>query len=382
MSFFRNRAALIVAGMSLVFSACSANNAVPSGPSNAASPQSQIAAPAARDASPVDTTSILKKLTKDVIVGSTLDPTNGDTGPHSVEIVNTSYVLKKGQLLVCNFENKAGAAGDGTTIDLFDPTPGSKPVTFTQNSKIEGCDSDAISTANGVYAGGFTSGVLAAFNDEGTLQSTYGAPIEKPFSNVDASNSNLYQAEYIFTTDAKTGGLVSFSINDYGNPKPLEVADGFAVNHKPGWGALGPSGIVYNSKANVLYIADGVDNTVVAFSNASDLLVQDEIEVLKGGKTFKCKYPSSTCGTLVKAGAPLDAPVAMTLLPNGNLIVANTGSNTLVELTPTGQVLDTKVVDNSKTAGIFGLAASGTSDANTVLFFTDRNTENLQELEQ
>ena len=33
------------------------------------------------------------------------------------------------------------------------------------------------------------------------------------------------------------------------------------------------------------------------------------------------------------------------MLPNGNLIVANTGNNTLVEMTPKGQVLDTKVVE-------------------------------------
>jgi hypothetical protein len=85
---------------------------------------------------------------------------------------------------------------------------------------------------------------------------------------------------------------------------------------------------------------------------------------------------------VVKAGSPLDKPVAETLLPNGNLIVANTGSNMLVEMTPKGQVLDTEIVDKSKTSGIFGLAAIGTKDSNTALFYTDTNTNTLQELEQ
>jgi hypothetical protein len=75
--------------------------------------------------------------------------------------------------------------------------------------------------------------------------------------------------------------------------------------------------------------------------------------------------------------------VASTLLPNGNLVVANTsGGNTLVELTPAGQILDTKVVDTNKTAGVFGLAAIGTTDSNTEIYFTDTNTNDVDVLEK
>jgi hypothetical protein len=75
--------------------------------------------------------------------------------------------------------------------------------------------------------------------------------------------------------------------------------------------------------------------------------------------------------------------VAAALLPNGNLVVANTkGGNELVELTPSGQVLDTKVIDKSATAHIFGLAATGTSDSDTVLYYTDTKTNTLQELKR
>ena len=54
--------------------------------------------------------------------------------------------------------------------------------------------------------------------------------------------------------------------------------------------------------------------------------------------------------------------------------------NTLVELTPAGDVLDTKVVDKNKTAGIFGLYAIGKTDSDTALFYTDSNDNNLHEL--
>jgi hypothetical protein len=121
----------------------------------------------------------------------------------------------------------------------------------------------------------------------------------------------------------------------------------------------------------------------VEFTNATDLGYKNEIIVEKGGKKFKCLHPQTTCGKLIYSGAPLHAPEAAAILPNGNLIVANTlGGNTLVELTPKGTVLDTKVIDRSKTQGIFGLVARGSNDNNTVLFFSDTNGNNVQELKR
>jgi len=356
-------------------SACQGSNAgVP--PANPSAAQSILA-------SPVDTTSILKKLTKDVVIGSTVDPTNGDKGPHALSVVKTNYVLKEGQLLVCNFDDKAGTAGAGTTIDIFDPKPGSKAVTFAENSKIEGCDADAVRSNNDVYAAGLTSNLLVAFKPNGKVAKAYDQ-IKAPFDDADAPPPPPgYDPEYIYVSSAKTGSITSLSLGTYGTGKLLQVATGFGVNGKSGWSLLGPSGLQWgHGDEPPLFIADGVDNTIVYFTNADNLLEEDEIVVQPGGKTFKCKDPGATCGKLVKAGSPLDAPYAMTLLANGNLIAANTQGNTLVELTPTGQVLDTKVVDKSKTGGIFGLVAVGTTDDNTVVFYTDANTNTLQELEQ
>jgi hypothetical protein len=384
MAFSKQGTALLLAGGAfLALAACGGNGAVPSGSPAGGNAASQFFRDAASNALPDDTTSILKKLTKDVVIGTTVDPKNGDMGPHGVAIVRAKYGLKKGQLAVCNFSDSSGAAGKGTTIELLNPTPGSKPTSFAQSSKIEGCSGDAISNNNSVYATGMTSGLLVAFSNTGKLTKTYGTPFKAPFSDADASNKKLYAAEYIFGSDATTGSIVSFSINYYGNPKETQVATGFGINKKSGWSALGPSGVQYWPNSDTLYVADGVDNTVVLLTHASELLVKNEIVVNPGGKTFKCLHPATTCGKLVHAGSPFDAPVAMAILPNGNLIVANTqGGNKLVELTPSGEILATKVVDQSKTAGIFGMAARGTNDSDTVLFYTDRNDNKLHELEQ
>jgi hypothetical protein len=392
MSLSHNRIALLVSATLLGTSACDGNGTVPAQLAGSGNSPLQVSA-ATTDAAPLtDNTSILKKLKKNVVIGSTVDPANGDMGSRGVAVVALNNKLKKGQLLVCNFADSSGAAGEGTTIEVLDPSPGSKPTTFAQNSKIEGCDDDSVSPASGgVYAGGFLSGLVAQFSPSGKLTKTWGKPLEVPFSVIDGACTGPvsqcgYSAEYVYASDAQTGGIVSFSVNIYGNPKPTEVASGFAVNKTTGWSALGPSGLAFNSnKGGTLYIADGVDNTVVSFFNATELLVTDEIVVQKGGKTFKCKYPKTTCGKLIFSGSPLNAPVAMARLPNGNLIVANTGGsapNTLVELTTEGKVLATKVVDKSTTAGIFGLAATGTNDSNTALFFTDANDNNLHKLER
>jgi hypothetical protein len=382
MPTFNNRVLMLTAGALLATSACGGNATVPSG---------VVSAPVASSIVPNDTTSILKKLTKDVEIGSTIDPKNGDMGPRAISLVSGNFGLKKGQLLVCNFDDSAGTAGNGTTIEVLDPAPSSKPVTFTQNTKIEGCDGDATTAGNDVYGAGLVSGIVSEFTEKGKFKKSYGSPIEVPFADADAFCGEAYAPEDLYIGDSKTGSLIklAFPISSSGHPQVIQVMTGFGVNTGSGWSVLGPSGMQYDSKKHgslcndTLYIVDGVDNTIIAVSNASSLLEKNEIVVQPGGKTFKCAHPKSTCATLVYSGSPLNGPVASALLPNGNLIVANTlGGNKLVELTPAGQVLATKTIDKSKTAHIFGLLATGTSDSNTALFYTDTQTNTLQELEQ
>jgi hypothetical protein len=392
MSFSSNRGALLVVGALLATSACGGNGAVPvnAGAGNPA-PQLSVSTNTNAQVAAVDNTSILKKLKKDVVIGSTVDPTNGDTGPRSLARVAFSFgKLKKGQLVYCNFADSTGTAGNGTTIDLINPKPTSSPATFIQDTKIKGCDGNAISAGNYTYAGGMTSGIAVAYDQNGKYKKTYGPPIQQPLNVDDANCGQPYAPESIYVADAKTGAITKFSIGLYGNPKEVQVISGFGINSGSGWTALGPSGIQYDGRMHgsrcndSLYVVDGVDNTVIAVSNAANLLVKDEIVVKPGGKTFKCKDPRATCAKLVYSGAPLNGPLATAFLPNGNLIVANTkGGNKLVEITTAtpGKVLATKSIDKSTIAHVFGLLAVGTNDTNTVLYYTDTKDNTLHELE-
>lgn len=379
--FSHHRAGLFLAGALIATSGCGGNAALPG---STATNSGASAFSLSRNAGAADTTSILKKLTKDVVIGSTVDPGNGDTGPHSLSLVPANYGLKKGQLLVCNFADSSGTPGNGTTMEVLNPTQGSSPKTFIKNANIKGCDASAISASgsNQVYPCGLTAGICDWYTQKAKYKKKYAAPIVEPFADGDIYNPTAYAAEYIMVGDGSTGGVVSFAISSYGNPKETQVIGGFATGGS-GWSTLGPSGFQYDTKKDVMYIADGATNTIVSVSHPGDLLQKNEIVVQPGGKTFKCAHPKDTCATLVLAGDPLNAPVALALLPNGNLIAANTaGGNTLVEFTPAGQLLDTKVIDSAGSPAIFGLAASGKNDTNTVLFYTDTNDNSLHELTQ
>src|SRR5579862_2810821 len=256
MPTFPNRLLMLLAGALLATSACGGNATVPTAP--------QGAAPDASSIVPNDNTSILKKLTKDVEIGSTVDKSNGDMGPRAIALVKSTFGLKKGQLLVCNFDNSAGTAGKGTTIEVFDPNPSSKPVTFTQNAKLEGCDGDAITATNHVYAGGLTSGAVAQLDQNGKLTNTYRSHIQVPFADADAFCGLAYAPEDIYVSDAKTGAIVKLEfIPVSGKTTTTQVIAGFGVNNHSGWSALGPSGIQYDSRRtgslcnDTLYIVDG-----------------------------------------------------------------------------------------------------------------------------
>ena len=101
---------------------------------------------------------------------------------------------------------------------------------------------------------------------------------------------------------------------------------------------------------------------------------------------MKFSGPSSADARIVFAGKPLNGPISTALLANGNLVVGNTldpaGKNLLIELSPGGKVQDVRNVDTGAGGAIFGLVATGTSNADTKVYFNDDNDNNVQVLER
>ena len=129
MPFSNVRAALLAAGVLLAVSACNGTGAVPS-----SAPAANPDAGDSRAASRIPGRHDIHPETADERRHDRLDRRCGKRRHGSCvpsrSFKTTSKSLKKGQVLVCNFENSSGTAGDGTTIELFDAVANSKPTTF------------------------------------------------------------------------------------------------------------------------------------------------------------------------------------------------------------------------------------------------------------
>ncbi|HTA38188.1 MAG TPA: hypothetical protein VK760_03890, partial [Candidatus Acidoferrales bacterium] len=275
----------LAAAMLLAASACAGNRAVPV---SGIAPDNALAL---RAPEVVDTTSILKQLTKTVTIGSTVDAKNGDKAPHALLIANvTNGKIKKGQIVVCNFASKSNAAGAGTSIELLNAKAGSTPVQFAQNAAAKGCAAMGITVADTVFDAAFDGKSIAQFDSSGTYTKIANKNVVAPFGATYWSIGRLYPRLILFATDASKGTVLRMDFTQGLPPQVTPIIVGFAVNKKPGASALGPSGLSYNVKTDTLYVVDGVNNTVVAIKNiGQDILAPAAITVQPGGKTFTYK---------------------------------------------------------------------------------------------
>ncbi len=339
----------------------------------------------------VDLTSVLKLLTKQTVIGSTIDPTNGDQNPYGLVYVAAKpfgkALLKKGDLAVCNFNNSANVQGSGTTIEYMTSTPGSQPKRLLQSASLLGCASLAIDSFDDVYAANSGAKNALEINPSGKIQLTLkNSHLVEPWGSAFVPSQFSYPpGPGLWVGDASTGKIVRINLGTGGSPTYTAVISGFAVNHgKPG-SILGPSGMQYNYKADTLYVVDGVTNTVVSIAHAyRDLNSANAIVVGTDGKSFT--GPKAKDAHLIFSGTPLNGPISSTLLPNGNLVLGNTldatGTNLLVEIASNGKLLDTENVDQGAAGALFGIASSGTSDATTKIYFNDDNANNIQVLSE
>ncbi len=325
--------------------------------------------------------SILKMLTKEVVIGSTVDPKYGQLNPYGLTVApSTTGDFTKGDLVVCNFNDKANVQGTGFTIVALHPKPHSKPSLVSHNKTLLGCDALALGSADDIWAAAWTANDNPVISATGKLEvNITGKDFDHPFGQIFAQPTSGSPAFY--ESNAGVGTVVRINL---GSKFTYDViAKGFAVNHgKPG-SILAPSGLAYDASIDTLYIVDGTNNTVVAFDKVSTI-PNGGIIVEKGGLKFK--GPSAGQARVLWSGSPLNGPISSALLANGNLVVGNTsnpsGRNIMVELSRSGKVLAMRNVDKGAPGAIFGMVATGRSAADTKLYFNDDNNNDLRVLER
>lgn len=387
--------------MTAVISACNASNGA-----NQMLPAS-VAGPNTSGFSAMrpDATSILALLKKQTVIGSTIDPVNGDRSPHGVAVVPLKEgSLAAGDLLVCNYSNKAGLPSRGSSVEVLKPVAGAKPTRFVETQKnLLGCTSVATDTLDVAgetnpytWTAATVSHVETAFYSDAKVQKGYTGPtLAKPFDTVfSSSGQTAYATQAVWVSDAATGTISKIAPSG-GSSGPVwtvtPIITGLPTNNGTPGKILGPSGLQFrinnNEGNNTLYVVDGMNDTVYGFGYAcgggkavAPVLNFQKNGVKVSGKTFT--GPDSSAACVIYSGAPLASPITSAILFNGDLVIANSTNNTLVEMTavPGAKVLHTLTVDKGAAGAIGGMVATGKTATTTKLYFDDDNDNNVQVL--
>ena len=342
--------------------------------------------------------SVVAQLKTTTTIGSTVDATNGDNNPYGLAIAPiTAGSITAGDLIVCNFNNKAGVSGAGTTVEDLSPTAGSMPKRIAQDASLAGCDAIALNPgSDSIWVAAYTANDNPIFKATGTLATTLSANYKwmQPWGQIYATpsmSSGITANPAFYITDAGNGSIVSSSITSTGLVFTT-IATGFPVNLSSTYGILAPAGLTYDPNTDTLYIVSSINNTIVAFSKVSTIPSNGITVTVTGSSTnlygttaasTTFSGPAASQAKVIFAGSPLNYPVSSALLYNGDLIVGNTGDNNMVEINPaTGAAVGTKIVDTGNAGAIFGIATSGTTVATQKIYFNDDNTNSVVQLSQ
>jgi hypothetical protein len=314
-------------------------------------------------------------------VASTV-PANGDVNPYGVAVVPASGGrLTAGDILVSNFNDKANVQGTGTTI--VQVSPAGRTSVFASISKMpagQACPGGVgLTTALGILPGGWVvvgslptttggalpgldpAGCLIVLNDQGTMVETItnndivgpwdltvkssGTSAELFVSNALGGNTTTHDGVPV------TGNCTVVRLDLALSPgSPPKLTGSTVIGTDFPWRAnkaaliLAPTGLALGGNGT-LYVDDTLTDTVSAIPQA----------LTRTGAV------SATASTL-SAGGALDAPLGMTLAPNGDLIVVNGNNGNAVEVTPAGKQLATKTLVKNGAGDLFGVITTQAGD--------------------
>jgi hypothetical protein len=305
------------------------------------------------------------------IVSCTI-PANGDLNPYGVVFVPKDFPsggkIAPGDVLVSNFNNSSNLQGLGVTIVQLARTGAVAPlVSPGQNGKATTFFTSAptgLTTALGVLRKGFVvvgnlpstdgsfkthaQGSLQVIDRNGNLVRTL---TDAKFLNSpwDLTINDEGAHAQVFVSNAVTGTVVRIDLNVAQNDVAVmsqnEIAQGYAHHGSPSAFVLAPTGLAFDKKANILYVASTLDNAIFSVSAAG----MRTSPVDKGDVVFQDPH--------------LRGPLALAFAPNGDLITANGDAvnpsaihpSEIVEFTTAGKFVSESNIDSGQ-GGAFGIA--------------------------
>jgi hypothetical protein len=308
------------------------------------------------------------------VVASTV-PANGDVNPYGIVVVPRSTgALVEGNLLVSNFNNSANLQGTGTTIVQI--TPDGTVSLFAQIDahKLPGpCPGGVgLTTALSVLRSGWVivgslptsdgtsatarAGCLLVLNSSGkAVETFYGSLINGPWDMTafDAgSSADLFVTNVLNGTVAAGGKVVHegtvtrLTLTGLNGKTPelqsiTVIGSGFSERTDPAALVIGPTGVGLSPNADLLYVADSLNDRIVAIP---DPVFRDT---------------SAGTGAIVTQGGSLNDPLGLAVSQDGNILSANGNNGFLVVTPPNGDQVYTKLLDSTGTppgsGALFGL---------------------------
>jgi len=369
---------LMLAGVGVVAAVASASLALPVG---------QLAADAATSSRPTSTggfTPFLDTLHTVDNIASTV-PHNGDLNPYGIVVVPYSDgKLVANDTLISNFNAKSNLQGTGTTIVQISPA-GTRTLFSRLTTPLPGACPGGVglTTALTILQGGYVvvgslpvtdggngtpkAGCLIVLNSDGMPVETWsGSLINGPWDLTAVQYpgfAQLFVTNVLNQTVKAKGNVV-----DQGTVVRLDVdlpsgqvpqlvqetviATGFAESLNSSALVLGPTGDALGV-FDTLYVADTINNRIAAIPFAS----------------FRSS-PVPDGGITVSEEGGLNAPLGMTIAPNGDIVTANANDGNAVETTPWGQQVAVTQMDPLDAGGdLFGLTL--TPDRRGILFVDD-----------
>jgi hypothetical protein len=328
--------------------------------------------------------SVLQSYHRLSTIASTV-PDNGDLNPYALFVAPVSSgMIKKGDVIVDNFNNVSNLQGTGGTILIVDPATRATRLFAKLPRNLPQCPGGiGLSTAMAMLSSGWVvvgstpsvdgttatkgPGCLLVFDTNGKLATVWtGSQINDPWGNMAVVDNGDKATLFVSMSgydlpgpdkrDPATGeGVVvrkasilrlQLSIPPGSPPKVTGrtiIGSGFGEQALKDVFLIGPTGLAL--VGSTLYASDAVGNRIVAIPDATTR--------------------SGTAGTgrVVTEGGKMQRPLALIATPEGHLITSNAKNGEIVEVDPaSGRQLAAQWVDTNQAQSppgngdLFGLA--------------------------
>ena len=332
-----------------------------------------------------ETNGFLETVRRHTLVTSTV-PDNGDQNPYAIVVAPATVgTMQKDDVLITNFNNAGNLQGVGSTIVSYNPSTKKLAQFALIPRNLPQCPGGVgLTTAMTVLKSGWVivgsapssdgttntrgNGCLIVLDAHGKVANVLNGPdINMPWGNMatvdNGTTATLFVSNAGFGVGSPDGNppvveqatvlRIELSIPAGQAPRVVSqtvVGSGFGSQADKDVFLVGPTGLALGAN-NTLYVSDAIGNRITAIPNATT------------------RTTTAGLGREVTKDGFLHRPLAMTIAPNGHLLVINGQNGQVVEVDPiAGKQIYARWIDANKaqsppgSGDLFGIAMTPAGD--------------------